>query len=228
MLRTRPGTAAAFDMADLESRVVEAATSWHDGLRTALFEQVDEVLAARYLHDYGAAFPGGYREDCHPRVAVGDIGHIEHALAGGSLAVHLYQPELEHGVRLHVRLYAPGSAVSLSRAIPMLEHMGLRVHDERPYRIRHPDGPVWIHDFSAEHDLGQAPGERVSVEAAIRAVTRNAAWACHSETEIGSLEAGKFADLVILDSDPRKVEPREIADIRISETWMDGKQVYAS
>jgi len=71
-----------------------------------------------------------------------------------------------------------------------------------------------------------APGERVSVEAAIRAVTRNAAWACHSETEIGSLEAGKFADLVILDSDPRKVEPREIADIRISETWMDGNRVY--
>jgi predicted amidohydrolase YtcJ len=64
------------------------------------------------------------------------------------------------------------------------------------------------------------------VEAAIRAVTRNAAWACHSETEIGSLEAGKFADLVILDSDPRTVEPREIADIRISETWMDGNRVY--
>jgi predicted amidohydrolase YtcJ len=72
-----------------------------------------------------------------------------------------------------------------------------------------------------------APSERVSVEAAIRAVTRNAAWACHSEHEIGSLEAGKLADLVILESDPRKVEPRAISDIRISETWMNGNRVYA-
>jgi glutamate dehydrogenase len=162
VLRTRPGTLPALDLADLESRVVEAATSWYDGLSAALFEQVDELLAARYLHDYGAAFPGGYREDCHPRVAVNDIGHIERALAGGTLAVHLYQPELEHGARLHVRLYAPGAAVSLSRAIPTLEHMGLRVHEERPYRIRHPGGPVWIHDFSAEHDLGGAPDEHVA------------------------------------------------------------------
>ncbi|HEY5702960.1 MAG TPA: amidohydrolase family protein, partial [Gammaproteobacteria bacterium] len=41
-----------------------------------------------------------------------------------------------------------------------------------------------------------------------------------------SLEPGKFADLVVLDSDPRKVKPRSISDIKISQTWMDGKQVY--
>ena len=46
-----------------------------------------------------------------------------------------------------------------------------------------------------------APGERVPVEAAIRAVTANSAWQCHSEHEIGSLEAGELADLVILDAD---------------------------
>jgi predicted amidohydrolase YtcJ len=73
-----------------------------------------------------------------------------------------------------------------------------------------------------------APNERVSVEAAIRSVTRNAAWACHSEDEIGSLEAGKFADLVILESDPRKVEPTAISDIRVSETWMNGDRVFQS
>ena len=71
-----------------------------------------------------------------------------------------------------------------------------------------------------------APGERVGVEAAIRAITRNAAWACHSEHEIGSLEPGKLADLVILEDDPRKVEPVRIPDIGVSETWMDGERVY--
>lgn len=71
-----------------------------------------------------------------------------------------------------------------------------------------------------------APQERVSVEAAIRAVTINAAWQCHSDHEIGSLEKGKLADFVILESDPRKVEPTNISNIKISETWMNGNQVF--
>jgi predicted amidohydrolase YtcJ len=85
-----------------------------------------------------------------------------------------------------------------------------------------------VRDLWKEPDTILAPKERVDVEAAIRAVTRNAAWQSHSEAEIGSLESGKLADLVVLDSDPRKVEPREISNIKISQTWMDGKQVYGS
>lgn len=81
-------------------------------------------------------------------------------------------------------------------------------------------------DLWKEPDTVLAPQERVSVEAAIRSVTRNAAWQCHSENEIGSLETGKLADFVVLESDPRKVEPRAISDIRIHQTWMDGKQVF--
>jgi hypothetical protein len=85
-----------------------------------------------------------------------------------------------------------------------------------------------VRDLWKEPHTILAPDERVSVEDAIRAVTRTAAWACHSEHEIGSLEPGKLADLVILDRDPRSVEPRAISDIAISETWMDGRRVYGS
>jgi predicted amidohydrolase YtcJ len=81
-------------------------------------------------------------------------------------------------------------------------------------------------DLWAEPDTILAPDERVSVEAAIRSVTRNAAWACHSEDEIGSLETGKLADLVVLEQDPRAVEPTAISDIQVSETWMDGNRVF--
>ena len=83
-------------------------------------------------------------------------------------------------------------------------------------------------DMWAEPETILAPQERVSVEAAIRAVTRNAAWACHSEGEIGSLEPGKLADLVVLEDDPRKVDPTAISGIGISETWMDGRRVFES
>lgn len=71
-----------------------------------------------------------------------------------------------------------------------------------------------------------APQERVSVESAIRAVTANAAWQCKSENVIGTLETGKLADLAVLESDPRSVEPTAISDIKVSETWMDGNKVY--
>ena len=81
-------------------------------------------------------------------------------------------------------------------------------------------------DLWKEPDTILAPDERVSVAAAIGAVTRTAAWACHSESEIGSLEPGKLADLVVLEDDPRAVSPTAISDIRISETWMDGARVY--
>ena len=47
-----------------------------------------------------------------------------------------------------------------------------------------------------------------------------------SENEIGSLEVGKYADMVILEQDPRKVKPTEISEIAVLETWLNGKRVY--
>lgn len=81
-------------------------------------------------------------------------------------------------------------------------------------------------DLWKEPGVVLAPRERVPVEAAIRAVTRNAAWQCGSEDKLGSLETGKLADIVILDEDPRAVEPAKIGEIKVSETWMDGSRVY--
>ncbi len=73
-----------------------------------------------------------------------------------------------------------------------------------------------------------APRERVSLEAAIRTVTRNAAWLRHFEHEIGSAEPGKLADFVVLGDEPLKVEPTSIWRIEVSATWMDAREVYAS
>ena len=83
-------------------------------------------------------------------------------------------------------------------------------------------------DLWKEPETILAPDERVGVEAAIRSVTQNAAWACHSEHEIGSLEPGKLADFVVLENDPRAVAPAAISDIGVSETWMDGRRVFGS
>jgi predicted amidohydrolase YtcJ len=66
------------------------------------------------------------------------------------------------------------------------------------------------------------PGERVPVETAIRAMTADAAWQCHSDHELGTLAPGLLADLVVLDQDPTAVDPRQLAEITVLETWMDG------
>ena len=114
-----------------------------------------------------------------------------------------------------------------------VEKAGLKwsMHSDAPVS---PMGTLHKIRVAVARDLWREPGnvlapqEKVSVEAAIRAVTINAAWQCHSENEIGSLEAGKLADFVILDADPRKVKPTAISEIGISETWMDGQQVFRS
>jgi len=77
-----------------------------------------------------------------------------------------------------------------------------------------------------EPDYVLAPSEKISVEMAIRAMTSEAAWQLYSEHEVGSLEVGKLADFVILEQDPRKVSPDSIKDIKVQQTWMDGKLTY--
>ena len=73
-----------------------------------------------------------------------------------------------------------------------------------------------------------APEERLTVEQAIRAQTIDAAWQLFSEDVIGSLEVGKYADMVVLSADPRAVPPEEIADLEVRATFLAGRQVYGA
>ena len=71
-----------------------------------------------------------------------------------------------------------------------------------------------------------SPEERVPAAAALRAMTLDAAWQCHSDHEVGSLEASKFADFVVLDKDPLTVAPETLGSIQVLETWVGGEQVF--
>jgi hypothetical protein len=70
------------------------------------------------------------------------------------------------------------------------------------------------------------PDERVSPYDALRAVTATAAYQLKEEKNKGTLEAGKLADLVILDKNPLKVEPTTIKKILVLETIKEGKTVF--
>ena len=70
------------------------------------------------------------------------------------------------------------------------------------------------------------PEERLTVDQAIRAQTIDAAWQLFADDVIGSLEVGKYADMVVLSADPRSVPPEDIADLEVRATYLAGKQVY--
>ena len=71
-----------------------------------------------------------------------------------------------------------------------------------------------------------APEERLTVNQAIRAQTIDAAWQLFSDDVIGSLEVGKYADMVVLSADPRTAAPEEIADLDVVATFFAGRQVH--
>ncbi len=71
-----------------------------------------------------------------------------------------------------------------------------------------------------------SPEERIPVEAALRAATLDAAWQCHADHEVGSLEPGKFADFIVLECDPGEVEETSISEIEVLQTWVHGECVY--
>ncbi len=68
--------------------------------------------------------------------------------------------------------------------------------------------------------------QKVSPYIALKSITKWAAYQYFEEDTKGTLEAGKLADLVILDKNPLKVDPKEIIDIRVLETIKEGKTVY--
>ena len=70
--------------------------------------------------------------------------------------------------------------------------------------------------------------ERVSAEAALRALTIEAAWQIREDTSKGSLAPGKRADLVILDADPTATPPEQLNAISVVATLKDGVCVYGS
>jgi predicted amidohydrolase YtcJ len=57
-------------------------------------------------------------------------------------------------------------------------------------------------------------------------MTINAAYAIHRDAQVGSLKAGKLADLVILSEDPLTVDPASIIDIQVLATFLNGETAF--
>ena len=73
---------------------------------------------------------------------------------------------------------------------------------------------------------GSHPENRISVEAALRHYTRDAAYASFDEARKGTIAVGKYADFVVLSGDILAMAPAELLETRVLLTVMGGRETY--
>jgi glutamate dehydrogenase len=152
IVRCPDGVPEHDDLTALEARLVRAVRAWTDDLRDALVAERGPERGAELYARYEDAFPPSYRSEWSAGDAVDDIAKLEDLARTGSSIIDLYRAAA--GL-LRCKLYS-AEGVALSDVLPTFEHMGARVIDERPYRIKlAEDRELWIYDFGlrspAEH-----------------------------------------------------------------------------
>lgn len=105
------------------------------------------------------------------------------------------------------------------------------LHSDTPVGVPSPLTEVWtaVNRIGLMSGKVHAPAERVqNVERAMRMITIDAAYTLGVDDRIGSIETGKFADFVVLEEDPRDVDPMKIKDVGVIATVVAGKTKLTS
>ncbi|WOC40825.1 amidohydrolase [Polaribacter sp. HL-MS24] len=79
-----------------------------------------------------------------------------------------------------------------------------------------------------KHPGGWVAKEKITVEEALNAYTKNAAFSSFDEKIKGTLEVGKLADFVLLDANIFKIHPNEIKNVKVIATYVGGKKMYGN
>jgi len=73
-----------------------------------------------------------------------------------------------------------------------------------------------------------SPNEVLDVADVLHYYTYGSAQLLHSEDEVGTLEPGRYADLIVISEDPLGVSPKELKDIKVLATLVGGELTYSS
>jgi len=87
-------------------------------------------------------------------------------------------------------------------------------------------GAVTRRTLDGRNPDGWVPEQKITVGEALKAYTINAAYASFDEDIKGTLEPGKLADFVVLDRDITAIDPVEIWETKVQQTWVGGKKVF--
>jgi predicted amidohydrolase YtcJ len=141
-----------------------------------------------------------------PTHATSDMNMAEDRIGRDRLrGAYAWQTLIKKGV-----IIASGSDFPVELANPFF---GLHAAVTRQDRNNLPEGG-WI------------PVEKMTVAQALESFTINAAYANRREKTLGSLEAGKWADFILVDLDIFEIAPENIWKTKVLQTWVAGKKIY--
>lgn len=111
---------------------------------------------------------------------------------------------------------------------------GSRIVCGSDFPIESPN-PFWgVHAAVTRQDMAGKPAQgwyvnqAMTVQEALRCFTLDAAYAAHQENTLGTLEAGKWADFILIDQDMLNMPAKDLYKIKVLQTWVAGKQVYSA
>ena len=152
----------------------------------------------------------GIAAEVQPYHAIDDMRWMEERIGKRARWAYAFRTLHEAGVRLSFGSDWPGTNASWYTANPL---HGMYAAVTRQTLEGNPPG-------------GWYPEERIDAETALRAYTVNNAWVAGEEDATGTLTPGKFADLVILDADPLRIEPERLKDVSVVMTMVGGRIVH--
>jgi len=146
-----PENSPQIDMDDIQRRMQEAMLSWDDKLLTALHTSQGEENGNKLYNEYAPYLPAAYREDFSANTAVLDIERLSELTNDGDISTHLYRQVGQSKNHYFFKVYGAGTTLVLSDVLPILECMGLRVLEARPYELdQNGDGQAntWVVEFA--------------------------------------------------------------------------------
>ena len=158
VVRGEPGRPVPqVDAAALERKLAAAVRSWDEDLSAEATRVLGEERARTLLDRFGADIPETYKADVTARDAVDDLSTMLRLReSGAEFAVRL----VEHPERWTLVVYRSGTLITLSEVLPQLQHMGLEVVDEHPYKFAGDSsaGSFWIYEFGLRPPAAAASG----------------------------------------------------------------------
>ncbi len=142
------------DWRSLEAAIVEITRGWAQRFESALIDRCGEATGLKLARLYNDAFSAGYQENYDARVAVQDIAMMESLRSEQDIAMHFFHDQGQPKNLINFKVMRRQQQLELSQVIPVLEHLGMRVLGEHPFKVRRQDGVViWMHEFELSFSL---------------------------------------------------------------------------
>ena len=219
---------------ETQEALVEMVTSIHKAGHQVLTHCNGDAAITGVIDVYKAAWETENRSDMrHALIHAQTITDCDlqrvAELSEVNVVISFFPPHIYYLGDSHASSFIGPARAARMNPIASAIKLGIpyTTHDDAPIFDIDPLMTIW----SAVNRMtksGQILGadERISVLDAIKGVTINAAYQHHEDKITGSIEAGKRADLVILNDNPLACDKLHIKDIDVLETIMGGKTTY--